>query len=342
MRLMEQAGKLPTQKAQQGVIQRDGTGLAGKKAVKSYVKGLTRARGEWDNLTILQRIDALMAPAMAQLEKVGVPLVRGMQDPFDRMGPDENAAFNRGLWQVWFNPATLGAGLSDVEFGRVANTVYHECRHAEQTFRVARKMAAEGFDATQISAEISIPRQIAEAAIAKPLKRKNKQEWEEANAWQLNMAKGGHDEAPAELVNAQKDTAIAEYRTARNNYRTLQQLFAHDPSADPQAQLLFDQHMQTEDGEARLREMLNNAKAEYIQKRERAKQAYLQYAQMPVEEDAWATGALVQKQLGLEPSLAQDELANLDDDEREMIPVIVVALSTGSDKERALLQFLSQ
>lgn len=93
-------------------------------------------------------------------------------------------------------------------------------------------------------------------------------------------------------------------------------------------------------GRERLTKKSKDARAEYITKRERAKQAYLQYAMMPIEQDAWLTGGLVQQALGLEASKAEEELKNLDADERSMIPVLVLALSTGSHAEQHLVKKL--
>lgn len=326
------------------VVQRDGTGLAGKKASKGYAKTISKRKAGWNTLSVLQRISALLDPANAQLAKVGVPAVSGVIDPLGAMhGTAERAAFNRGLWQVWFNPDYLGPNISDEEFGRIANTAYHECRHAEQTFRVARKLAAEGRDAPTIAGMIGIPQRQAQQAVDYPLPRKSKQEWAEAEAWQLNMEVGpGTVPTPsrADLVNAQKDTALAEYDTARGVWRTWEKLFNNDPAVDPAIKLWYDGEMLKPGGAARLKAAHENARTDYILKRERAKQAFLQYAMMPVEEDAWATGALIEAHLGLNPTTAKDELENLDADERTMVPVVLVALSTGSAKEQQLLSVL--
>src|SRR5262245_17758939 len=117
------------------VIQRKGeTGLAEKKRVKSYTKTILENRGGWDSMSQYARIAVLLESANAQLAKVGVPEVRGLIDPLNNMaGTADNAAFNRGTWNVFFNPDWLRPGLSFEEFGQLANTVYHECRHAEQT-----------------------------------------------------------------------------------------------------------------------------------------------------------------------------------------------------------------
>ena len=57
---------------------------------------------------------------------------------------------------------------------------------------------------------------------------------------------------------------------------------------------------------------------------------------MPLEQDAWATGGLVEKYLGLTPSTPDQELDHLDKDERSMIPIQFGAMAGGSAQERAL------
>lgn len=348
MRLLENTPAQSSQPKPQlprtpGTIQRDGTGLAGKKSSKNFAKTVTKGKKNWDKLSTQQRITQLLEPANAQLAKVGVPRVTGLVDPLDQMEADNHANFVRGNWQVWFNANLLGSGLSDEQFGRLANTVYHECRHAEQTFRVARLMAAEGKSVTTIAQAIGIHQNIAQQAVDKPLNPKNKQEWEEAAAWKFNMEKGpGDTQSPADLVNQQKDDAMAEYAAARGKYRMLEGLFAGDTDIDERLRKQFAQTMQTKEGVAHMEKALKEAKSDYNAARETAKQAYLQYAMMPVEEDAWNTGALIQMHMGLEPSTAKQELDNLDKDEREMLSIGLVTLSTGSSKEKALAEQMAK
>jgi len=324
-------------------VQRDKTGLRGKKASKSYAKKVAAAESGWNNLTPLKRIAALLGPANDQLSKAKVPTVMGIIDPLGTMqGTATHASFNRALWQVWFNPAYLGPGITPAQFGRIANTVYHECRHAEQTFRVARKLAAEGRNPTEIAQMISISTEKAKEAADYPLPTKNKKEWEEAEAWQFNMVVVEGTDSRADLVNAQQDAAMQAYGRARAVWRGWKQLYDNDPAVDPILKNLYDGELLKSGGAGRMKKASEISLDDYISKRERAKQAYRQYAMMPVEEDAWATGALIQKHLGLNPSTVEEELANLDSDERTMIPVVLLSLRSGSQKEQELLRVFEQ
>ena len=316
------------------------TGLAAAGAVTAYVQEARKIRNGWDTLAQNRdRIAALHRPAVAALKAAGVPDVIAMEDPFGNMvGTATNAAFNRGTWTTWYNPDFVRTGLSDQEFWRRANVAYHEARHAEQTFRVARKLAAEKKNPAQIRQLIGIPDAIAALAVATPLPAGDKTAWDEAAAWQLNMEKGPDGNSPGDLVNAMNDTAQDRYNESRSLWRPFELVINNDPAADATLKSRYDAAVARPDSKAVLDQTLEGLKANYVLHRERAKQCYRQYTAMPVEADAWATGGQVEQAAGLSPWKADDELANLDKDERTMTPIMVMALLTGgSPKEKELL-----
>jgi hypothetical protein len=101
------------------------------------------------------------------------------------------AEFDAGSWTMTINPdefthrpdvATLDE-LTPDEAGLIAMTVYHEARHAEQHFRVARLLAGEHQD---MPADMDAD--AAEAAARLPLdpRTASPQEVEEARAWRTN------------------------------------------------------------------------------------------------------------------------------------------------------------
>jgi len=59
--------------------------------------------------------------------------------------------------------------LNEQQLGEIANTIYHESRHAELTFREARAQAGLGQTAAQLVAAMGIPQYIADAAVANPI-----------------------------------------------------------------------------------------------------------------------------------------------------------------------------
>ena len=319
------------------------TGLAMDKVAQQYARAVSKSKASWATLDESGRAEALLAPANAALGTLGVPTVKPLIDPFGNMvGTANRANFNPGTWTVWFSPDLLVPLLDDQDFGRRANTTYHEVRHAEQTFRVARKLAADGKDANAIAQSISIPADKAAKAVANPLSAKQKDEWAEANDWLFNMQVDPDGTSRAEIVNAAHAQSMTKYNQVRMLWRNMQRARDNEPNADPAIKQMFDERRKTPGGSKSLDELLASWQSQYNDARERARQCYLMYAKMPLEQDAWATGGLVEKHLKLTPTTAEQELANLDRDERVMIPVQVSALARGSDLEKALVAAISK
>lgn len=99
-----------------------------------------------------QRLDRLAGKANQLLAKFGVPEVQ-----VAAWGTGVTAGFMRGVWTMSIGDGLLEAKEADVEaFARLAGSIYHEARHAEQTFRVARKLAAEGESIDDIARKLGI------------------------------------------------------------------------------------------------------------------------------------------------------------------------------------------
>lgn len=313
------------------------TGLAAEKLVQDYVKALGKAKAAWATSSPQERLRALLDPANTLLGPIGVPRVVGVIDPLGNMaGSANHANFGRGTWTMWFNPDILDANITDPEFWRRAGIVYHEARHAEQTYRVARKLARDGNPADKIATMIGIPASVASKVSGSPLAPAT-QEWKEAEGWQLNMQAGDDGLSRADLVNTQKDAAIAKYEEARFVRRSLESVMKGDPDAPENLKKVYADAMSKPDGAARMKELLETWQNNHMVAREKAKQWYLAYAKMPVEQDAWSTGGLVEANAGFTPSTPEQELKNLDADERVMIPIAVMRLLGGSQQERDLI-----
>jgi hypothetical protein len=74
--------------------------------------------------------------------------------------------FNFTTWELIINPRLF---KDDDQLHHLTISIYHEGRHAEQRFRVARLLAGRGRSAEQIHQETSIPTDIAELACENPL-----------------------------------------------------------------------------------------------------------------------------------------------------------------------------
>jgi hypothetical protein len=84
------------------------------------------------------------------------------------------------IWTITINTAKFSgrvgvAKVSDLtqdEVGEVVDTIYHEARHSEQYFLIARKQAGEGKTAPEIETGMSIPADVAAEAVKDPLSGK--------------------------------------------------------------------------------------------------------------------------------------------------------------------------
>ena len=102
------------------------------------------------------------------------------------MTPGSDAgAFSRTTWNISINPGKFSqrAGVTEVgqltldEGRNVADTIFHESRHSEQYFRIARVQAGRvGAKVTadkaakRVADDMSIPLDVAKAAVKVPLK----------------------------------------------------------------------------------------------------------------------------------------------------------------------------
>jgi peptidoglycan hydrolase-like protein with peptidoglycan-binding domain len=115
------------------------------------------------------RLDHLMAAAIQELTELNVPIP---SYDFDAglSGSNTLAEFrSSGQWHIAVNPDQFQAAhvesLNEQQLGEVANTIYHESRHCELTFREARAQAGLGQTADQLVASMGIPHYVAEYAV---------------------------------------------------------------------------------------------------------------------------------------------------------------------------------
>jgi hypothetical protein len=158
--------------------------------------------------------------ATFMLDKVNTMLIAKCTSQFITSGGD-SGSFSRVTWNIKINTSkfstnpdtdTVGELTAD-EAAEVADTIYHEMRHSQQYFTAAQIMAGEGKDAAAIVAELSIPQNIADLAVANPIKadKKNKdmiavvKDWAAIGAGSNSVYKG--------LVNTFMDEPIDLYKS---------------------------------------------------------------------------------------------------------------------------------
>jgi hypothetical protein len=158
------------------------TGLRRKSRTDVYAK---LARDYWADPANKDKLlkayaDFLIDKANAELKKMGSFEVRRA---FNTTG-SASGTFSRVTWTITINTTKFSnrAGVTKVgqltldEAAEIADTIYHEVRHSEQYFRIARVRAAESKKtkadiAKDLEKDMSIPTDVAQAASAVPLKK---------------------------------------------------------------------------------------------------------------------------------------------------------------------------
>jgi hypothetical protein len=162
-----------------------GFGLANPANMDEFCKDMAEIVRNWAAMTPRQRRRALQNAINKQLSKSGLPTqaVRGSA----KYAPG-NAAYDfpKGVLEV-SQQQLNAASLTSQEARQLANAVYHEARHAEQWYLMARQEAAQGMNAGQIGSSMGVPQTFANSAEANPLATAASAEQNLANACQQSV-----------------------------------------------------------------------------------------------------------------------------------------------------------
>lgn len=144
-----------------------GFGLADPSNMAEFCKEFAQLVADWGTLTPEQRRQQLEDMTNRQLDKSGVPeqSVQGSasHDP-------GNAQYDFTSDTLEVSQAQLGSPAIDPGGARqLANSVWHEARHAEQWNLMARQAAGQGQSAAQLSQGMGITPGAAQSAAANPL-----------------------------------------------------------------------------------------------------------------------------------------------------------------------------
>lgn len=162
-------------------VQRDhtDTGIKKEAAIEGFSKKVkARATGaknpmgstkEFNKLAYGHRVAKIVKYVNAPLAKAHTPEVSGSVSSSMTF---PNAEFDFVTWKVVVGPLADDADMSDDQIGSLSDNVYHESRHADQWFRIARLKAGESPAPTadELAASLSIPASVAAAAVKRPIK----------------------------------------------------------------------------------------------------------------------------------------------------------------------------
>lgn len=205
------------------------TGLRTSKPVNEYAReafvALTEAP---DSMPINEFAIQLVALANKQLARFGVPAMTPLPQTLD----GANAKFEPDLWMILIDLAKIDpdkkvSTVGDLTFetaAHLAGTIYHEARHAEQTFRVMRMLAADRGGSTKpdpLADELRDEYQMSDTAVtAEAVKaplanvKANARERVEATEWEAITI--GRHSAYLSLVDGWLTSARAVAKWAKN------------------------------------------------------------------------------------------------------------------------------
>jgi hypothetical protein len=135
----------------------------------SDVQPFTQAAQQVNNVCMTpgDRAQAMVDAANVSLGNEGVPA-----NTLNATGANGNAGqFGFSNWQMKVDPAAFDDSkmVDPVLAADAANTVYHESRHTEQWYEMARMRAGLGDSSDQLSSTMGIPANIAAQASANPM-----------------------------------------------------------------------------------------------------------------------------------------------------------------------------
>lgn len=143
-------------------------GIGAKFAVDQYAGVAKKLETVWARLTPYGRANALLTAANFELAHIDVPNV---DLKVDKVGDRADAVFVKEDWQMTVDRGTMSSPtVDDATMALSASNVYHEARHAEQAFLVARLLAGRKLKADEIVDTFEIRADIAAKATRQPLK----------------------------------------------------------------------------------------------------------------------------------------------------------------------------
>lgn len=241
----------------------DKTGIGSPFAIGRFVAAAKQVEANWATLKPVDRAKAFAVASNAELTAAGAPAAKVKMKKMDDLG-----RFSFSTWTLTLGKdAFAAAAPSSAEIMDAADTVYHETRHAEQWFRMARLQAGKGWKPAKIAVKLSIPLKIAKAAAAAPLTGTSL-EATEASAWFESVYGTGAKARGKTLTDLSKIPAQLEKAIA-----ALAKLEKNPKATEKQKEAA-------------------RKKVEELTKKSEAVDAA--YHALPEEADAWAVGADVQ------------------------------------------------
>jgi hypothetical protein len=142
--------------------------MSAQPQINAFGGKMATLQKDWGTLTPAARTARLQSLVDTEATSNNFPAPR-ITTPSD-LGPGRNGELRFSGWQVAINPALMNSStLSKDQAEQLGDTLYHETRHAEQWFLMARRDAASGLTPSQIQSQLAVPPRVAQAAVANPI-----------------------------------------------------------------------------------------------------------------------------------------------------------------------------
>lgn len=252
--------------------------MARLSSIISYADIMTELRWDWPSLAPHERLRRLQEAVNGAAEDAGFPPPK-LSLPKPPLDKDCYGELNYPTWEININEQlTDKNSISDEEFSTLSGTIYHETRHAEQWYLIARRDAADGMTAKQIKNTQALNNPVVtKMAIRDPL-AKNAPERACADAMYNSVYGTGATSRNATLNALGPNTAALRHAKAGRRWASANFLrISKDPNATAaQKKAAW--------AAWRAREK------DYETALAKDQSGYAAYRALPEEADAWATG----------------------------------------------------
>jgi hypothetical protein len=186
-----------------------GFGMATPSKIGAFAASMRDLREKWDGLSPKERVAKLQSAVNAAMPS-SMPAVKVNPKQLD---PDLSGQMSSNTWALDINSNLMAGSMDEAKMTELANTVYHEGRHAEQWYNVAQSRAAAGQSAAQIRRETGVPQRVANAATQDPAPRGTSEgEMGKAVDESVYGSRSGHREQTFDDMDNNKSGAYKNYR----------------------------------------------------------------------------------------------------------------------------------
>lgn len=203
------------------------TGVASEEALARAGKAANVLADDWAKLeTVEARVSWLEARLNEELVKAGAPPIRVVPGPTG--GAMGSLQFNPYQYEVGIPVGYFLNARTAEQIATLTALAYHEARHAEQWFLVARRLAYMGRPEAEIVTRTGLSEKIVKDAMARPLA--DGAEAAAADKWLASFAtKDGA--RLRDVAYRDMEAAEAAYKAAKKEYEEAAQRLLADPNA---------------------------------------------------------------------------------------------------------------